>query len=75
MRYAAWLIAFGLVGGTLYVTARLGGVGFAAGVAGLIGVLVLVTRLTRKPSQRVGQPDREHRVIDLDRDRWGGGDI
>jgi membrane associated rhomboid family serine protease len=75
VRYAVWVIALGVVGGILHVMARIGGVGFAAGVAGLIGGLVLVTRLTRKPSQKVGQPDREHRVIDLDRDRWGGADF
>jgi len=34
MRYVAWVIAAGLVGALFYVTARVGGVGFAAGVAG-----------------------------------------
>lgn len=72
IRYVVWAVVAGVSAWVLYVIARLGNPWVAVGIVAFVGLIVLINRMTRRPSG-TGQPEPERRVISTDRDRWGGG--
>lgn len=73
VQYAGWAVAGGFAIWVLWVIAGLGSIWVSVGIVGFVGLMVLINRITEKPSQRVGQPTPERRVTSTDIDRWGGG--
>ena len=73
VKYIGWAIVLGVSIWVLSVLAGLGSLWVLIGFVAFVGFIVLVNRLTKRPSPRTGQPSQEHRVVSTDRDRWGGG--
>lgn len=73
LKYIGWAIALGLSIWVLSIIAGLGSWWVSIGIVAFVGFIVLVNRLTARPSPRTGQPTEEHRVVSTDQDRWGGG--
>ena len=73
LKYVGWAIVLGLAIWVLSIIAGLGSWWVPLGVVAFVGFIVLVNRLTRRPSPRTGQQSPEHRVVSTDQDRWGGG--
>lgn len=73
LRYVGLAIALALAFWVLSIIAGLGSWLVSVGVVAFVGFIVLVNRLTRRPSPKTGQPSPEHRVVSTDQDRWGGG--
>lgn len=73
LKYIGWAMVLGLAIWVLSIVAGLGSWWVSLGVVAFVGFIVLVNRLTRRPSPKTGQPSPEHRVVSTDQDRWGGG--
>lgn len=73
LKYVGWAIVASLSAWLLFIVARLGNTWVSVGMAAFLGLIVLINRLTRKPTPKTVQLATKHREISTDQDRWGGG--
>lgn len=73
VKYISWAVAGGVSLWFLWILAGLGNIWVPIGIVGFVLFIALVNRVTRRPTQKTGQPTPQRRVISTDQDRWGGG--